>query len=68
LLLHITPEEREALQLLADGKTTEEIASGLGISERAVEAHLSTVFERMGAATRGEAIEAAQRRGLLNSQ
>jgi DNA-binding NarL/FixJ family response regulator len=66
LVLHITPAERTALQLLADGKATEDIAWGLGLSERTVELQLTTLFERMGAASRTEAVAAAWRRGLLS--
>jgi DNA-binding CsgD family transcriptional regulator len=67
LILQITPWERAALQLLANGKATHEMAGRLGLSECEVEAHLTTLFARMGAATRTEAIAAAQRRGLLTS-
>ena len=67
-MLHITPRERAALKLLADGRTTTEIASGLGVSEPAVEEQLTTLFARMGAASRTEAIAAALRRGLLNAE
>lgn len=63
--LHITHRERAALQLLAEGKAKNEIATGLGVSERAVDAHLTTLFARMGAASQTEAIAAALRRGLL---
>lgn len=66
-MLHITPRERVALQLLADGKATNEIADRIGISETDVQAHLNTLFARMGAASRTEAIAAAVRRGLLTS-
>ncbi|OLC41926.1 MAG: hypothetical protein AUH43_23655 [Acidobacteria bacterium 13_1_40CM_65_14] len=66
LVLQITPAERAVLQLLADGKATSEIADRLGISDRAVEALLTMLFGRMGAASRPEAIAAALRRGLLN--
>ena len=64
-MLHITPHERAALQLLANGEENRGIADGLGVSERDVEAHLSRLFARMGAASRTEAIAAASRRGLL---
>lgn len=66
-MLHITPHERAALQLLADGGEARELADGLGVSEPEVEAHLSRLFARMGAAGRTEAIAAAGRRGLLQS-
>jgi DNA-binding NarL/FixJ family response regulator len=64
-MLHITPRERAALQLLANGNPTHEIAGRLGVSEGQVEAQLMLLFWRMGAATRTEAIDAAWRRGLL---
>jgi DNA-binding CsgD family transcriptional regulator len=67
LVLHITPVERAVLQLLADGKGTTDIAGRLGLSEGAIEALLTMLFERMGAASRPEAIAAALRRGLLNA-
>jgi DNA-binding CsgD family transcriptional regulator len=66
-VLRITPGERSALQLLADGKATDEVASCLGISERDIDRHLATLFARMGAANRSEAVVAAGRRGLLES-
>lgn len=65
LLLQITPSDRSVLQLLAEGKATPEIASGLGMSESAVETQLSTLLNRMGAATRSDAVAAAIRRGLI---
>lgn len=65
MVLHITPRERAALRLMADGKATGEIASRLGISEWSLDAHLATLFERLGARSRSEAIGAAARRGLL---
>ena len=64
-MLQITPSERVALQLLAQGRPTDEIAGCLGVSEGRVEAHLSTLFARMGTPNRVEAIAAAFRRGLL---
>jgi DNA-binding NarL/FixJ family response regulator len=64
-VLRITPLERLALQLLADGKLTKEVASCLCISEKEIEVLLATLFARMGAANRAEAIAAALRRGLL---
>ena len=65
MTLQITPWERTALELLANGKRADEIAGRLGISEGKVEAHLTTLFARMGAASQTEAIAAAFRRGLL---
>jgi DNA-binding CsgD family transcriptional regulator len=64
-LLRITPAERGALQLLAEGKSTSDIASCLGVNADDVWPSLSALFARMGAATQTEAIAAAARRGLL---
>ena len=66
-MLHITPWERTALQLLAIGEGNEEIASRLRIGAHEVEAHLASLFERLGAANRTEAVAMALRRGLLVS-
>jgi DNA-binding CsgD family transcriptional regulator len=66
-VLRITPLERSALQMLASGKAEYEIAGGLGLTEHELDGHLTTLFERMGAAGRTEAVDAAIRRGLLFS-
>jgi DNA-binding CsgD family transcriptional regulator len=47
-VLQITPWERIALQLLADGETTNDIAARFDMSDVEVEVHLSTLFARMG--------------------
>ena len=66
-MLQITPWERTALQLLARGKATEEIAGGFDTSEHEVEANLRSLFVRMGASSRSDAIERAERRGRLSA-
>ena len=64
-MLQITPWERAALRQLADGISTSELAGRVGVSEREIEARLTSLFARMGTASRTEAIAAAFRRGLL---
>ena len=64
-VLQITPWERHALQLLANGRTPTEAAVDLGITAVALETLLARVFAAMGAANQTEAIAAAHRRGLL---
>lgn len=66
-MLHITPTERAALQLLATGIGTGELAGRLGLSAYEIDAHLASLFARMGAASRTEAVASAMRRGLLTS-
>ena len=67
-VLHITPWERDALQLLADGCTVNELGSCLGFSAADIESLLANLFVVMGAATQTEAIAAANKRGLLNHE
>ena len=64
-MLHITPAERTALQLLATGIATRELAGRLGLSAFEIDSHLASLFARMGAANRSEAVASATRRGLL---
>jgi DNA-binding NarL/FixJ family response regulator len=65
VLLQITPDERAALQSLANGDEPEDVARRLALSEPQVETQLSTLFSRMGVRTSREAVNAAARRGLL---
>ncbi len=64
-MLHITPWERTALQLLADGTATSTLADRFGTTEPDLEARLTTLFARMGVVGRSEAVAVALRRGLL---
>jgi DNA-binding CsgD family transcriptional regulator len=52
----LSPRQREILALVAAGRTSKEIASELGISERTVNWHLSNAFVRLGASSRAEAV------------
>lgn len=44
----LTPREREALELVAEGRSNQAIAEALGIGQRTVEAHVTRVFEKLG--------------------
>jgi DNA-binding NarL/FixJ family response regulator len=46
-LERLTPRHREVLQLIAEGRTTKEIAQRLGIGVRTVETHRSELMERL---------------------
>jgi DNA-binding NarL/FixJ family response regulator len=65
VLLTITPLERAALRLLADGRSIRQIAGRLDLAERELETQVNSLFIRMGVASPAEAIAAALRRGLL---
>lgn len=61
------PSDREldVLRSAARGLRTREIAAELGVSERTVESHLTSVFGKLGVSNRTEAIMAAMARGWL---
>ena len=65
-VLCITPRERNALQLLADGHTRNELSRHLGVSASTIDAVLAELFAVMGVASEAEAIAAARKRGLLS--
>jgi DNA-binding NarL/FixJ family response regulator len=61
----LTPREREVLQLAAEGLANKQIALSLGISEHTVKFHLSSLYTKLGATSRTEAIRAGARRGWV---
>jgi DNA-binding NarL/FixJ family response regulator len=55
LKLGVTPRVAEVLLWVAQGKTNQDIATILGISESTVKKHLMEIFEKLGVETRGAA-------------
>lgn len=53
-LLGLTDREREVLQEMATGKSNAAIARSLFMSERAVEKHITSVFQKLGLSEEGE--------------
>jgi DNA-binding NarL/FixJ family response regulator len=47
-LTHLTPREREVLAEIAQGRNNAAVGAALGLSERAVEKHISSVFSKLG--------------------
>lgn len=64
-MLHITPWERQALQLMAQGKPIDDIGASLGTSASDVGVRVMALFAKMGVTNRADAIADAFRRGLL---
>ena len=62
----LTAREVEVLRLAAKGMTNREIANELMISARTVQAHLSSVFSKLGVGSRTEAVLYVLRKGWLN--
>jgi DNA-binding NarL/FixJ family response regulator len=61
----LSDREREVLTLLARGMPNKEIAQSLGISEKTVKAHLTSVFRHLKVADRTQAALWAQKNGLV---
>ncbi|SDS58743.1 DNA-binding response regulator, NarL/FixJ family, contains REC and HTH domains [Friedmanniella luteola] len=60
----LTDREEEVLAMVVDGLPNKLVARRLGISERTVKAHLTSIFQRLGVTDRTQAALWAQRRGL----
>ncbi len=63
----LTRREAEVLQLVAAGLSNTDIAARLVVSDRTVDNHVSAIFRKLGARTRGEASARAVRLGLAGS-
>ena len=61
----LTPREQEVLELVAQGQSNRGIAAALGISDHTVKFHLASIFGKLGASTRTEAVRRGLRRGLI---
>lgn len=62
----LTPREREVLEALARGLGNKQIAAELGVSERTVKFHVSSLFVKLGAGNRTEAVTMGARAGLVS--
>ena len=61
----LTPREREVLELLARGLGNKQIAWELSLSEHTVKYHVSSIYAKLGAGSRTEALRLGIERGLL---
>jgi DNA-binding NarL/FixJ family response regulator len=62
----LTARERQVLSLVAAGLTNAEIAAELQLSPNTVKEHASSMFRKLGARNRADAIVRAQRLGVLD--
>ena len=60
----LSEREREVLELVATGLSNQKIAARLGISEKTVKAHLTSVFRQLGVEDRTQAAVWARQHGL----
>jgi ATP/maltotriose-dependent transcriptional regulator MalT len=62
----LTGREYDVLALVADGLSNRDIAARLGISDHTVKFHLASIFGKLGAATRTEAVQRGLRLGVID--
>ena len=61
----LTPREVEIVKLIAEARTTREIAADLVLSEKTVERHRTNILAKLGMRDRVELVRYAIRRGLV---
>ena len=61
----LTSREREVLQLIAEGKTTKEIADLLVLSVSTVQTHSAHILAKLGLHSRTELVKFAIRQGII---
>jgi non-specific serine/threonine protein kinase len=61
-LTSLTDRERDVLALLAEGHTAKEMATRLGVSVRTIDRHLGSIYRKLDARGRADAIAFALRR------
>ncbi len=62
----LTEREREILKLIAEGRTSREIAEALYISQKTVQGHRTKIMEKLDLHNRTELIQYAMRKGLVD--
>lgn len=63
----LTTREREVLQLVAEGKTTKEIAAHLGISAKTADSHRTNIMEKLDIHDTAGLVRYAIRRGIIRT-
>lgn len=64
--LTLTPREREILQLIAEGRSSRQIAETMGMSVRTVEKHRLNMMRKVNIRSVAELVKYAIREGLTN--
>jgi DNA-binding NarL/FixJ family response regulator len=65
LLPNLTPREREVVQLLAEGKSTKEVACDLDLSVKTAETHRSNIMRKLGLHSVSELVLYAVRNNII---
>jgi two-component system response regulator DesR len=64
--LTLSSREREVLERIAGGATNREIAGALHLSPHTIKEHTSALYRKLDVRNRAEAVQRAQRLGLLS--
>lgn len=64
----LSPREREVLQMLAEGRTSRDVASTLRVSVKTVETHRKHIMDKLGIRTIAELTKYAIREGITHLQ
>jgi DNA-binding CsgD family transcriptional regulator len=62
----LSTRQQQILALIAEGNSNDEIAAKLGIGAGTVKTHLKTLFEKLGANSRPNAVAIGMRLGVLS--
>ena len=62
----VTKREEEVLQLIADGCSTSEVAGQMYISQKTVKNHLASIYQKLDARDRTQAVLQAVRMGIVS--
>jgi DNA-binding NarL/FixJ family response regulator len=63
----LSERELSILESLSEGMSNKQIAKQLWLAEQTVKFHLTNIYRKLGVSTRTEAVNAAYRRGLLET-
>lgn len=61
----LTPRQQEILRLLSAGHSYEQIGLALDLSVNTIRSHLRTIYDRLGASTKVEAVMIGVELGLI---
>ena len=61
----LSPREREILQLIAEGKTSREIAEILNLSIKTVQSHRTSIMQKLDLHDRGDLIKYAIQKKII---